>query len=38
MAHLPRDERDRLTDRREAAAEVMTHKIKALRERLDRFG
>lgn len=37
MAHLPVDERMKLLDQREAAAEALTHKIKALRERLTRF-
>lgn len=37
MAHLPKDERDKLIDQREAAADALTHKIKALRERLMRL-
>jgi len=37
MAHLPESERNRLLDEREAAAEALTHKIKALKERLTRY-
>lgn len=37
MAHLPLDERHRLLEQREAAAEALTNKIKALRERLTRY-
>lgn len=36
MAHIPNAERMRLLEQREAAAEAMTYKIKALKERLTR--
>ena len=37
MAHLPADQRIRLLEQREAAAEALTHKIKALKERMTRY-
>ena len=36
MAHIPRDEREKLTQEREQATELLANRIKVLQERIQR--
>ena len=36
IGHIPKDERERLLEEREKACEILTNKIKLIKERIDR--